>query len=63
MYKDGIKIYPKRLNRRRAGSSMQIKKTREVNHMALAATFIGIVVVCGLVYLLMEAVDKNRKKK
>ncbi len=31
--------------------------------MALAATFIGIVVVCGLIYWLMEAVDKKKKKK
>lgn len=30
--------------------------------MALAVTFIGIVIVCALVYFLMELVDKNKKK-
>jgi len=29
--------------------------------MALAVTFIGIVVVCTLVYFLMELVDKKKK--
>jgi len=31
--------------------------------MALAATFIAIVVVCAIVYFLMELVDKGKKKK
>lgn len=30
--------------------------------MALAVTFIGIVVVCALVYFLMEVFDKKKKK-
>ncbi len=29
--------------------------------MALAVTFIGIVVVCAVVYFLMELVDKKKK--
>jgi len=29
--------------------------------MALAVTFLGIVVVCALVYFLMELVDKKKK--
>ena len=31
--------------------------------MALAATFLAIVVVCALVYFLMELIDKSKKKK
>ncbi len=31
--------------------------------MAIALTFIGIVVVCALVYFLLEIADKNKKKK
>jgi len=30
--------------------------------MALAVTFAVIVVVCGVVYFLMEAIDKKKKK-
>lgn len=30
--------------------------------MALAVTFIGIVVVCALVYFLMELIDKKKAK-
>lgn len=31
--------------------------------MALAVTFIGIVVVCAVVYFLMELVDKKKKER
>ncbi len=31
--------------------------------MGIALAFIGIVVVCVLVYFLLELIDKNKKKK
>ena len=40
---------------------MQITKSWEDSYMALAVTFLIIVVVCAVVYFLMELVDKKKK--
>ena len=40
---------------------MQITKSLEDIFMALAVTFLIIVVVCVIVYFLMELVDKKKK--